>query len=122
MFPNIPPLRRKYEKSGFGIPLGLHDFRIDHKLSRIYIKTRGRTLLTSDYGDVDNLDTGTISTMRYLYDFDIGDKVDMAVEAIGMVKTARITEVEEVYESGSAEIHLTMGEELLTTDKKSILV
>lgn len=86
------------------------------------LKTRGRTLLTSDYGDVDNLDTGTISTMRYLYDFDLGDKVDMAVEAIGMVKTARITEVEEVYESGSAEIHLTMGEELLTTDKKSILV
>lgn len=86
------------------------------------LKTRGRTLLTSDYGDVDNLDTGTISTMRYLYDFDLGDKVDMAVEAIGMTKTARITEVEEVYESGSAEIHLTMGEELLTTDKKSLLV
>ena len=38
------------------------------------LKTRGRTLLTSDYGDVDNLDTGTISTMRYLYDFDLGDK------------------------------------------------
>lgn len=86
------------------------------------LKTRGRTLLTSDYGDVDNLDTGTITTMRYLYDFDLGDKVDMAVEAIGMEKTARITEVEEVYESGSAEIHLTMGEELLTTDKKSLLV
>lgn len=86
------------------------------------LKTRGRTLLTSDYGDVDNLDTGTITTMRYLYDFDLGDKVDMAVETIGMVKTARITEVEEVYESGSAEIHLTMGEELLTTDKKSLLV
>lgn len=86
------------------------------------LKTRGRTLLTSDYGDVDNLDTGTISTMRYLYDYDLGDKVDMAVETIGMVKTARITEVEEVYESGSAEIHLTMGEELLTTDKKSMLV
>lgn len=86
------------------------------------LKTRGRTLLTSDYGDVDNLDTGTITTMRYLYDFDLGDKVDMAVEAIGMVKTARITEVEEVYESGSAEIRLTMGEELLTTEKKSLLV
>lgn len=86
------------------------------------LKTRGRTLLTSDYGDVDNLDTKTITTMRYLYDFDLGDKVDMAVEAIGMEKTARITEVEEVYESGSAEIHLTMGEELLTTNEKSLLV
>ena len=86
------------------------------------LKTRGRTLLTSDYGDVDNLDTGTISTMRYLYDFDLGDKVDMAVEAIGMEKTARITEVEEVYESGSADIRLTMGEELLSTSKKSLLI
>lgn len=85
-------------------------------------KERGRTMLRTEYGDVDNLDTGTITTMRYLYDYDLGDKVDMAVEAIGMTKTARITEVEEVYESGSAEIHLTMGEELLTTDKKSLLV
>lgn len=86
------------------------------------LKTDAESTLRNDYSDVDNLDTGTISTMRYLYDFDLGDKVDMAVEAIGMAKTARITEVEEVYESGSAEIHLTMGEELLTTGKKSSLV
>ena len=86
------------------------------------LRTDAESTLRNDYSDVDNLDTKTISTMRYLYDFDLGDKVDMAVEAIGMEKTARITEVEEVYESGSAEIHLTMGEELLTTDKKSLLV
>lgn len=86
------------------------------------LRTDAESTLRSDYGDVDNLDTGTISTMRYLYDYDLGDKVDMAVEAIGMVKTARITEVEEVYESGSADIRLTMGEELLTTSKKSLLV
>ena len=86
------------------------------------LKTDAESTLRSDYGDVDNLHTGTISTMRYLYDFDLGDKVDMAVEAVGMEKTARISEVEEVYESGSAEIRLTMGEELLTTNKKSMLV
>lgn len=86
------------------------------------LKERGRTTLKSDYGDVDNLDTKTITAMRYLYDYDLGDKVDMAVEAIGMEKTARITEVEEVYESGSAEIHLTMGEELVTASEKSRLV
>ena len=86
------------------------------------LKTDAESTLRSEYGDVDNLDTGTISTMRYLYDYDLGDKVDMAVEAIGMEKTARITEVEEVYESGSAEVHLTMGEELLTMSKRSLLV
>lgn len=86
------------------------------------LRTDAEGTLRSDYGDVDNLDTGTITTMRYMYDYDLGDKVDMAVEAIGMVKTARIIEVEEVYESGSAEIHLTMGEELLTMSKKSLLV
>ena len=86
------------------------------------LRSDAESTLRNEYSDVDNLDTGTISTMRYLYDYDLGDKVDMAVEAIGMEKTARITEVEEVYESGSAEIHLTMGEELLTTDKKSLLV
>ena len=86
------------------------------------LRADAESTLRNDYSDVDSLDTGTISTMRYLYDFDLGDRVDMAVEAIGMEKTARITEVEEVYESGSAEIHLRMGEELLTTDKKSSLV
>lgn len=86
------------------------------------LRTDAESTLRSDYGDVDNLDTGTITTMRYMYDYDLGDKVDMAVEAIGLVKTARITEVEEVYESGSADIRLTMGEELLTAGKKSLLV
>lgn len=86
------------------------------------LKTDAEKLLKTDYCDVDNLDTGTISTLRYFYDFDLGDKVDIAVEAIGMSKTARITEVEEVYESGSADIRLTMGEELLSTSKKSLLI
>lgn len=85
-------------------------------------KERGRQLLLTEYGDVDNLDTGTVGTMRYLYDFDLGDKVDTAVYAVGLAKTARITEVEEVYESGSADIRLTMGEELLTTTKRADLV
>ena len=86
------------------------------------LKADAEVMLKNDYCDIDNLDTGTITTMRYMYDFDLGDKVDVAVEAIGMSKTARITEVEEVYESGSADIRLTMGEELLTTSKKSLLV
>lgn len=86
------------------------------------LKTDAESMLKSDYCDIDNLDTGTITTMRYMYDYDLGDKVDMAVEAIGMSKTARITEVEEVYESGSADIRLTMGEELLTTSEKSLLI
>ena len=86
------------------------------------LRADAESTLRNEYSDVDNLDTGTIATMRYMYDYDLGDKVDMAVEAIGLGKTARITEVEEVYESGSAEIHLTMGEELLTTSKKSLLV
>lgn len=86
------------------------------------LKTDAEVMLKNDYCDIDNLDTGTITTTRYMYDYDLGDKVDMSVEAIGMTKTARITEVEEVYESGSADIRLTMGEELLTMSKKSLLV
>lgn len=86
------------------------------------LKTDAETLLKTSYCDVDNLETGAMSTLRYFYDFDLGDKVDIAVEAIGMSKTARITEVEEVYESGSADIRLTMGEELLSTSKKSLLI
>lgn len=85
------------------------------------IKAEAKKLLENDYCVVTNLDTGTLNTSSYMVDFDLGDKVDMAIETIGLVETARIVEVDEVYEDNKAEISLTMGESLLTDAKKATL-
>ena len=84
-----------------------------------HYKDEGKKELETNWAVVRNLDTGTLVTTRYLYDWDLGDKVDIEVSLIGWVETARIIEVEEVHESGRSEVRLTMGEQKLTTADKA---
>lgn len=84
-----------------------------------HYKDEGKKELETNWAVVRNLDTGTLVTTRYLYDWDLGDKVDIEVSLIGWVETARIIEVEEVHESGHSEVRLTMGEQKLTTTDKA---
>ena len=84
-----------------------------------HYKDEGKKELETNWAVVRNLDTGTLVTTRYLYDWDLGDKVDIEVSLIGWVETARIIEVEEVHESGHSEVRLTMGEQKLTTADKA---
>ena len=83
---------------------------------------RGVVELEQNHGVVTNLDTGTVNTDGYMVDWDLGDKVDFGVSTVGLADVARITEVEEVYESTGTgvrnEIHITVGERLLTTYDK----
>lgn len=85
------------------------------------LESQGRTLLQTDYPIVTSLDTGDLRMDRYLKDYDLGDLVDMAVERLGIVKEARITGVQEVYESGSSTITLEIGDEKLDVIKKARL-
>lgn len=85
------------------------------------LESQGRTLLETDYPVVTSLDTGDLRMDRYLKDYDLGDLVDMAVERLGIVKEARITGVQEVYESGSSTITLEIGDEKLDVIKKARL-
>lgn len=85
------------------------------------LEERGNAMLTQDHGEVTTLDTGTLDAWRYMDAWDLGDKVDMAVNAIGIVESARITGVDEVYESGKTSITLTIGDELLTFEDKAAL-
>lgn len=85
------------------------------------LESQGRTLLKTDYPVVTSLDTGDLRMDRYLKGYDLGDLVDMAVERLGIVKEARITGVEEVYESGSSTITLEIGDEKLDVIKKARL-
>lgn len=85
------------------------------------LESQGRTLLQTDYPIVTSLDTGDLRMDRYLKDYDMGDLVDMAVERLGIVKEARITGVQEVYESGSSTITIEIGDEKLDVIKKARL-
>lgn len=83
------------------------------------LKDAGATYLKTDYGRVYNLDTGTLNTDGYIRDYDLGDEVDWGVYSLGIQRTGRISEVEEVYESGNIQINLTIGDELISLMDKA---
>lgn len=82
------------------------------------LKDSGTQHLMDNCSVVYNLDTGTLNLDGYIRDYDLGDKVDWYVERLGIGRSARITEVEEIYESGSITINLTIDGELLTLSDK----
>jgi len=77
------------------------------------LQTRGETYLRENYGVETTLDTGTVNTRDYLRGWDLGDLVEFEVSTVGLAEQARITEVEEVYESGKVSINVTVGDSQL---------
>lgn len=77
------------------------------------LQTRGETYLKESYGVETTLDTGTVNTRDYLKGWDLGDLVEFEVSTVGLAEQARITEVEEVYESGKVSINVTVGDSQL---------
>ena len=77
------------------------------------LQTRGETYLRENYGVETTLDTGTVNTRDYLKGWDLGDLVEFEVSTVGLAEQARITEVEEVYESGKVSINVTVGDSQL---------
>ena len=76
----------------------------------------GKQELSDKYPVERELDTGTLSQDEYLTTWDLGDVVDMAIYAMGVLQEARITGVDEAYESGSVTIKPQFGEvELMQT-------
>ena len=85
------------------------------------LTAKGVAELEQSYGVVTNLDTGTVVTSGYMRDWDLGDVVEFGVSTVGLVSQARIIGVDEVYESGRADIRIEVGDELLTDLKKQSL-
>ena len=85
------------------------------------LTAKGVSELQQSYGVVTNLDTGTVVTSGYMRDWDLGDVVEFGVSTVGLMSQARIIGVDEVYESGRADIRITVGDELLTDLKKQSL-
>lgn len=86
------------------------------------LRQRGIAHLKANYAVIESLDTGTLIQDGYLSGFDLGDKVDMLVEAVGLVKEARITGCCEIHEAGSSTVSLEIGEQKLTDIRKAVIV
>ena len=76
---------------------------------------KGKTELNTNYPIERTLDTGTLSAADYMGLWDLGDVVDVSMDVMGVYETARVTGVDEVYESNgssiSMKIDVTLGEE-----------
>lgn len=82
---------------------------------------QGMNNLINNYGVNDVLDIGHIDTSYYLEDWDLGDKIDAIVDATKFSETARITGVDEIYESGKIDIKPIVGDEMLTNVQRAKL-
>lgn len=85
------------------------------------LEAKGKAYLEQNYGVVTNLDTGTVVTSGYMADWDLGDVVEFGVSTVGLMSQARIIGVDEVYESGRADIRIEVGDQLVTEMQKAKL-
>lgn len=86
------------------------------------LRQRGLAHLQNNYAAIETLESGTLAGKGYLTGYDLGDKVDMFVESIGLQKEARITGVCEVHEAGSSTATLEIGEQKITNIRKAVIV
>lgn len=119
--PASPPEQRQKAleaaRKKFAKPADAYDMRAVYAAYEADLKTRGKAFLREEHPVEVQLDTGIVRTDRYLKDWDLGDVVDMAVEAVGLAREARIVEVEEVYEAGRCEVNIEAGDRILRNAK-----
>ena len=124
--PTAPPEERakaiEAAKEKFAKPTDAYDMRAVYDAYEKALTGRGTAYLKDNHAKITTLDTGVIKADRYLKDFDLGDTVDLAVSTVGLVKTARIIEVEESYDDSGGHIALEIGDERLHTVQKARLV
>ena len=119
--PATPPEDRQKAleaaRKKFAKPADAYDMSAVYAAYEADLKTRGEAFLREEHPIEVQLDTGIVRTDRYLKDWDLGDVVDMAVEAVGLAREARIVEVEEVYEAGRCEVNIEAGDRILRNAK-----
>ncbi len=76
----------------------------------------------SKYPKITNLEFDIDTTrLKYLTDFDLGDKCDIILEEKGLSYESRIIEIYEVYQNNTEEISLVMGDKIPTQYEKARL-
>ena len=101
----------------FAPPDDAYDMQAVYEAYEAALPGRGETYLRENYGVETTLDTGTVNTRDYLKGWDLGDLVEFEVSTLGLAEQARITEVEENYESGKVSISITVGDSQLIRTK-----
>lgn len=85
----------------------------------------GLEKLTSKYGQSTNieLDVSPASGrgFAYLRDFDLGDKVDVVLNRLGLALECRIVSVHEVWKKGAHTVSIELGNKVLTDFEKARL-
>ena len=76
-----------------------------------------------DYQVIQNVDIqAAASGFAYLQDWDLGDKVDVIVEDIGLAMQARIVTVREVFKQNNHAVEIELGDKKLTDIQKARLI
>ena len=101
----------------FAPPDDAYDMQAVYEAYEAALPGRGETYLRENYVVETTLDTGTVNTRDYLKGWDLGDLVEFEVSTLGLAEQARITEVEEDYESGKVSIRITVGDSQLVRTK-----
>lgn len=76
-----------------------------------------------NYQIIQNVDIqAAASGFAYLQDWDLGDKVDVIVEDIGLAMQARIVTVREVFKQNNHTVEIELGDKKLTDIQKARLI
>lgn len=76
-----------------------------------------------DYQPIRNLEIDATQTgFTYLADWDLGDKVDVAMPDAGLVMQGRIVTVREVMKNNTFSVNITLGDKKLTQLKKARMI
>ena len=76
-----------------------------------------------NYQVVQNVDIQAASSgFAYLTDWDLGDKVDVIVEDIGLAMQARIVTVRETFKRNNHTVEIELGDKKLTQLQKARLI
>lgn len=80
---------------------------------------QGREELHDKYADVSEVNTNVSDIGGYITSWDLGDKVDFAISALGMSGTARITEACETYDKDGGTVEITIGERRMRSRRRT---
>lgn len=113
-------------QNNYGLPSLSTSLKSQYEGYEDNLNEQGLTKLNNDYPIVTNVDTGTMDASGYPDSYDLGDKVDVVIEKLGITETARIVGVDEVYESSGNSVtrkaSIIIGNELVTSEKKARLI
>lgn len=75
-----------------------------------------------DYKKINNIEIDVSqTTFKYLEDFDLGTKVDVIIDEIGVELTARVISVHEVFKNNNWQVTIELGDKKLTETQKARL-